>query len=296
MGEQNIKSVLTSELNQPRLSWVRKPGMAKWILVVIIIIAIAGPVLYSMALKEKAKEKEESRQQMSGFAKTMSAEQRQKAEKALQNGIKIEDAKGDFVSDFKLIMPADQILQFDTKSIEYGADDQYLYRKCSYRAVAEENLVLAGHGDIQMNCSSALYIDRQQPKAVKWGEEKYHMLTTNYDYAENLLGIELSINMPEGATEEDMNNSGVQYSIKRPFGGLVYGGVGYDYVLAAWPLSELGLKSDDAVTIFSSTEEGAKGDGTHFAVDMVPQGNQKDGTMVKWVLGQKEYQIIKEKQ
>ena len=265
----------------------RKSILKHWWSWVIIVVVLGGLFILVMSIITDDEKKSENYENTVQF----SSDQLEKANEALNNGITINDGKDDFLTEADLVVEGYQVPPFDAKSISFGIDDRYFYFKCIYWETAPKDLKIKDYTDFQMNCGISLYIDQKQDNVTKWGKGQYHLLATNYDFAEKILMIELYLDIPEGAPEEEYDYKANSHYINWPKGGLVYGGAGYDNVIAAWPLSELGMKIGDAVTININTEVGAKESKTHLAVDMIPQGSKKDDSKIKWILGQNEYLV-----
>lgn len=274
------------------------PLIRKWYFWVILLIILSGlfALFMNMATNDNKKtvgEKKDKEQRFSSQSKRMSEEQLKAAEAAFANGITINDDKDDFMVGAEGSDATYSIPKFDAKSVSFGIDDKYIYRKCTYwEVIPKSGFSINGKTDININCSTQLSIDSDQNVETKWGKGQYHLLGTNYDYINGIFFIKLFIDLPDGATEEETNYSGNPY-MRDNFGGMVYGGPGYNYYLSAWPLSKLRLQTGTAITISQETEVGSTGSKTHLAVDPVPhtKGQDKDGPIIKYILGENHYQL-----
>jgi hypothetical protein len=237
----------------------------------------------------------------------MSDTELKQANLAISKGIKIDDPENDFYhpptgsvqADGRPDNPNPYPIPFtDFKSLMVGADEQFLYVKLEYwgefpkQAYKYESELIHGVGaqvenltftnqsgvkDIANLAISIIYIDKKEGQKP----EEYQPL-------------------PEGRLLNSyyLSPQGVDETMETIYGssgntGLVFGGPGYDYVIAAYPLSLLSIKLGSEVT-FNCTVETGSSTFHHESADFILDGSEyaKSGANIKYVLGSNTYENL----
>jgi len=285
-----------------------------WWIAVLIIVAIAliiGFVLTFSKKQEKPSDNNDNEGENDEGAYTwatkLSGTELEAAHSALSQGIKIDDPENDFYQfpvgsvqgDGRPDNPDPYPIPFtDLKSLALGADEQNLYVKFEYwgefplEAYSYEGEMIHGVGaqiegftftnkfgveDVANLAVSLIYVDKKEGQRP----EEYETLPTG-----RLL------------TSYYMTPQGVDETLETIYEtsgntGSVFGGPGYDYIIAAYPLNLLSIEYGDEVT-FGCTVETGSSTFHHEAADFildVPE-NAKSGATIKYVLGSNTYENL----
>ncbi len=209
------------------------------------------------------------------------------ANTALANGIYIEDPRDDFIilesNDEKpnpeMASPY-RLPQLDVKSLQIGADDDYLYYKVTFYAKTDR-AVLVVNGDKIHSFGVNFDITEESGRVLA-------VLHTNTGWWP-IIGT--SINGTFYSTEP----TGIEWPENARFAkeknndSKMYGGAGTDFQLARFPLKTLGLSFGQKM-VFDLEVEGGSGKYSHAAADPF-LGTGKSAGMITWVIGSKEYEI-----
>lgn len=213
-----------------------------------------------------------------------------KAEAVLAKGVTVTDPARDFVtmgSNKEEVMSTDTnnlnpyvIDYLDIKSIQSGADDQYLFYRVNYyntipkwpKKVNDDEIIAIGNKFHILNEKGeetiVIHFDFGYEPIVRFGA-----LNTYYDYCPT--GIE----WPEDARMRchGQNNK-------------IVGGGGTDYVMGALPMKDVDLALGQII-FFTVDEETKSSQYTHAAVDMLGT-NGKESQIIKWTIGSDKYELV----
>lgn len=211
------------------------------------------------------------------------------AEAALKKGIEVSDPRGDFVmmgTNKEEVMDKDknnpspyQVDYLDIKSAQIGADNDFIYVKVIFWDTIPkwpESI----NGDLLNNIGLKFHIvnaknEDQIVMHFDFGWEpvvRFGALNTSYDYCPT--GVEWPENARMACHGSDSK---------------IYGGGGTNYVLAALPMKDIGLKPGQ--TIFLTVDEESRSKKyTHAAVDML-QGVGKMAGVITWGIGSSNHSI-----
>ena len=224
------------------------------------------------------------------------------AETALNKGIKIEDPQNDWYRfpnnsiqpDGRPDNPNPYPFEYtDLKSVSLGADEKYLYIKYEFWGVFPNKMqfyngdgITAVGGKIE----EFAYLNNGTNDSAELGE--------GVGYAEPN-GKEKT---PEcsAANKPSLGHLAMISVIgedqfrelifkKKEGKGMVFGGVGYNYLLEAYPLEEFGISYGQEVAFSSSTETSSCK--YHHEVVDVLEGEGKTSARIKWKLGSDKYEI-----
>jgi len=229
----------------------------------------------------------------------------QAAEKALQNGVKIDDQQNDF---FKIppgtVQPDGRpdnpnpypLPWIDFQSVSFGADENYLYVKFQFWGKFPKKGIIY---DGDMIWSTGAKIDEMyfvNPEGKNDSAEFCSdvMFVRDDEHGNRVLADEslvghLTMISPQGHDEK------METIYKTRTGaGMVAGGAGYDYVLSAIPLRIFGIKLGDEIIISFATETGSS-KYHHEAIDFIldnPEHTTKGGAKLKYKLGSNSYENL----
>ncbi len=228
---------------------------------------------------------------------------------ALANGITIADAQNDYAEvkegviqgDGRPDNPRPWAMPFtDLKNVTVGADDEYIYVKYQFYAVIPSELQRNDTDYITSVC-------------INFDLINYYNHNINQIDGSGLMqtGITYAVGNKEDAKVNDQTpvynppvvgtstfgaaNSEVKdengedtYGISSGE-GKVYGGAGFDYVIAAFPFSNLGLQKNQEIIFSVSAESGSKVY-HHQSIDpLLDFGSYKSGKRITWVIGSNTY-------
>lgn len=208
----------------------------------------------------------------------------QKANIALASGPTISDPQNDFLSKTLLGKEMDlgepyRFPYADIKSLNVGMDDQYFYYKVTFWGKIPKKPGNV-NGDYSMAVGPRLFLmnekgEIQTTMAAEFGwMPKFHIFSLNTWYLTDPTGVA----WPEGAR--------MKYE---KFDSKVYGGIGTDYIMGAFPLDKLnfiiGPEAYIAFTMESNSDQHS-----HASVDHLG-GSGKLEAFITWKVGTKEYNI-----
>jgi hypothetical protein len=304
------------------LRWV------KWVIAVLFLIII-GVVVAGFTINgqnEKRAQDEEQKAKISqiqeedqvakdireGRKPPMTADEVAKAETALFTGISIDDPQNDYLKTKPGTIQPDGRpdnsnpwpIQFtDVKKAQIGADETNLYVKYTfygtfpnemyrngedYLAMVLVNLGLHGYYNHNLNKSDAEALFQVGlAYASKSGEE-----VANGEYGSFFNPPKLGTSTFGEANSEvkDKNNEDT-YGIGTDK-GKTFGGAGYDYIIAAFPLSNLGLLFGDTITFDAVCETGSKVYHHQSGDVLLDYGSAKSGKYITWKIGSNTYTTI----
>lgn len=225
----------------------------------------------------------------------MTLEQMQKAEVAIAAGIKIDDAQNDY---FQLSGTPVQdedgrfdnydpypIPYTDLKSVSVGADSEYVYFK--FQFFGKFPVEMPSYNGDEIECTEAKVEDFGSSTT---SQEPYEL----HDYViyGRYLNGRLEKVTPQLdhyafiSTDTKMGNHNKK--------GMVGGGMGYDYILSAYPLSLFNLKLGDEVT-FRAMSETASAKYHHQDIDGAGTSvTSKSGILIKYKLGSSIFENLGE--
>lgn len=284
-----------------------------WLIFAIAFLSIAGIFLITKenSNNTRSKESETSNGQVivSGGVKTKNDEARaftqeelMAAENALENGVRIEDSEDDFhtVPEFTY-QPGETrpdnsnpypIGWTDLRSVSFGADETYIYFKFQfwdlfpYDPTIYEGDLITGTGAQVRQFS---FIDGQQRETWAQFQNTISYIDaadTTKTATQPFLHHEIMIT-PTDQLDEQYDTIFEQFTRA----GMIGGGAGTDYIIAAVPLSLFNLKLGDITTFNIGTESGSQ-KYHHTAIDYLLEGpNPKaiQGDTIQYVIGSDSY-------
>lgn len=269
----------------------------KWVGVILIIFILVG---IGFAKDRADKRKRDSNLKNTGNisqqlsrTKNFSAEQLQKAEKALLNGVALEDEKDDFYIAPEISKEeiekgynnpdAYRISYFDYKRLSFGADEEYLYFKHEYWDKFPEKGLIEYNGD---------KITETVAKIVELsfvGKENEMTSLVDGICFPNCGNEIIRHYYFVGWTGEQMKK---RDGMPDGYNGMITGGPGYDYILSAYPLADLGLKTGDEI-VFSHESETTSEKWHHATADRLFQlPETKRSKIIKWVVGSNRFELV----
>ena len=224
------------------------------------------------------------------------------ADKALANGIRIEDPQNDWYRFPPGSMQPDgrpdnsnpyPLGWTDFRSVSVGADENYLYFKFQFWDIFPQK-VMPINGDLIHSMGAKIeslsFINNEDKiDTADLGSGIWYVEMQNETWVpadQGILGHDAMIS-PTGRDE-------LQETIFKMLtsAGMVAGGPGFDYIFSAYPLSLFNLKSGDEITFHSSTETGSTVF-HHEALDvLLDKPNSKFGETIKYRLGSNHYEIV----
>jgi hypothetical protein len=238
--------------------------------------------------------------------KPFTMDQLKQADLALSKGIKIDDPQYDFFqfppNSFQPDGRPDNSDPYplpwtNLKSLSVGADANYMYVKFEFWGEFPYKMVTYNGDDIMATGAKLTEFtftnkDGQEDSAelgdgVDFVEYRGENKFLDYVPAKKPTLGQLAMLSPTGQDEQ------LETIYKTMNGaGMVGGGAGYNYVIGAYPLNELGLKFGDEVVFSCSTETGSK-IYHHEAIDLLlDEDNIKFGSRIKYKLGNDQYEIL----
>jgi hypothetical protein len=223
------------------------------------------------------------------FAIKFSNEFRQKVENALSSGIILNDERNDFVpmgikdlnQGGKPNNQSPYNLGFnDIKSVQLGADKDYLYYKVQFwgsnpkKAPVIDGDTIIGSG-VKLGLVDKKGMDLQVLYVGSGWIPKIGVSTIDTNYSYGATGITWPEDKRMTHTDRDSK---------------VDGGSGTSYLMGAFPLPKMDLKSGQEVNFTVSIEtESEKYD--HAAVDVLMSHGDKQGDYITWKIGSNVYRI-----
>jgi len=284
-----------------------------------IIISFVGFIVYSnQANNKKDEEKEKQKQQQmtdqalknQGYKyvePTMTKELLIKANLALVNGISVDDAANDFA-----VPPPDPIgldgktdnrnpykLNWnDIKKVAFAADEENFYVRYNFYGIIPKRMATVSGDDIKsLSCNLGLSSFKTKRGKTDEGLLQIGLMYTEaksgkdnkdesvgYDIIEPRLGA-LGVATP--TTNQDKYGETI-YGINDT-SGKVSGGIGKDYVIAAFPLSDFDILPGSDITFDVSVETNSR-IYHHSSVDpLLDFGSVKMGKQITYKLGSNTY-------
>lgn len=253
-----------------------------------------GPKVEESNVDKKKSDKNDFKS--TGETKPFTASQLTAANQALSTGIKIDDPENDWVKFPEGSMQPDgrpdnsnpyPLPWTDFKSLNVGADEEYLYVKFEFWGNFPEKPVIYNGDTIEGGCGKINGFTFTNSEGKKDSGDL--ISTINFNVADNgkIQGVDqVAMISPSGQDEH-------QETIFKIFSkdGMMAGGAGADYLLSAYPLSQFNLKLGDEVTFDSSGENGST-IYHHEAVDII-LGHEtgKFGDTIKYKLGANTYEV-----
>ncbi|MHB8807785.1 MAG: hypothetical protein ACYC59_09415 [Anaerolineaceae bacterium] len=221
----------------------------------------------------------------------LSHEDIQKADTAFDSGIKIDDEQDDFVimGSNKEVSnennPSPYRLSFlDIRSLEVGTDQNYLYYKVTFFDVIPDQPISINDDQIRDIGCKLNVVDQENMDQEILSVDTGYLPIINFPSLSTYYFYD-----PTGIQEPEIARFNHQDSDSK-----LYGGVGEDYILGAFPLQKLNLQVGQEIYMTFSMETRSE-QYTHAAVDVL-LGSGKQPAIIKWVIGTNIYQIIEFKQ
>jgi len=301
-----------------------------WLITVVIIVLLAGTVVFFTTSTNKAREEDERKQNekeknsqtqvdsqemkdiREGRKPPMTSDELAKAEAAFTAGISIDDLQNDYVKVGPGTIQADgrpdnsspwPVPFTDLKKAQIGADETYLYTKYTFYDIFPTEMYRNGEdflAGIGVNLGLKEYFNHNLNKT-----DESALFQTGITYAANSNKDALNgeygsfFNPPKLGTStfgqanskiKDKNNEDT-YGIGTD-AGKTFGGAGYDYMIAAFPLSNLGLIFGDTITFDISCESGSKVY-HHQSIDpLLDFGSAKSGQYIIYKIGSNTFTSI----
>lgn len=292
-----------------------------WIILIVVFIIIIILVLINENIeKRKEKEKADNKQKTNwqeteeqknireGRKPPMTSKELAAADKALALGISIDDPQNDYVKMPGGIRPDGRPdntnpwpLPFtDLKKAQVGADQTYIYVKYQFYGIIPVKMVTVGDDFLSgsgVNFGVNKYYNNNLKKEQEGAlmqtaicyatrtKEQLRLDSTSEFYNPPKLGTST---FGEANAEVKNKDGEDTYGIATSE-GKVYGGAGYDYILAAFPLANLGLKYGDTIIFEISAESGSRVY-HHQSVDaLLDYGHSKSGEYITWKIGSNTY-------
>lgn len=173
----------------------------------------------------------------------------------------------------------------DVKSMNVGADQNYLYFKINFYGTipkkADQN-----NGDPIMNTGNKVEIMDQ-------GGADRAIAVAGFGWTTSFLPPVIDTSCMYGATGIEWPE-GARF-LHQDKSGKVYGGAGYDYIMGMFPLDKLELKYGEMAYLSLSAETSSKNYG-HASIDVLqgPGEGSKMPGFVTWRVGSNTYQINNE--
>lgn len=244
----------------------------KWILLLILIfvVSVAGYYAYVQIWKPQFRG--------NGL---------EKANAALANGVTLTDPKDDFMiteSNDEKINPEKaspyRLPEFDVKSLQFGADQEYFYYKVTYYAPTTKGVVRVNRDRIQGYGSNFDVIDDSgvitavlHTSAGWWPVVGIPINGTFYSTGPT------GVVWPENA----------RFSKEKNTDSKMAGGAGTDYQLGRFPLKTLGLTYGSKMN-FDVEMEGGSDKYSHAFADAF-LGTGKSPAIITWTIGTTNYSI-----
>jgi len=276
--------------------------MWKWSKWVLLLLVLAGTIVLALTISSSHQNKEnteptENVQIILGpgeETRTFTTDELQAANIALKNGIIIEDPENDFYPiPHGTIQKEDNrpdnsdpypIPWTDLKSVNIGADKNYLYVKSTFWGQFPNERTIY-NGDLVWG------------SGVKLTNFKFKNKESKIDSADMSDTIRYDNEPIPGLLHSAMISPTITVNFELQFKtttgeGMITGGPGFDYILAAYPLKNYDLKLGDEVTFDASSESGSD-KFHHEAIDLLlDQTNSKFGKTLIYKIGSNTYSIL----
>ncbi|HOZ54086.1 MAG TPA: hypothetical protein PKY25_02010 [Bacilli bacterium] len=294
-----------------------------WVLLIVIIIIIVSYIIISIYIDKKIEDKkeqdkivferrrqeEEKRRKLAELYPEMSKKEIEKANNAFNNGIFIDDPEHDFVKmpeglqgDGKPDNQNPEKLPYtDLKKVYIGADNKYVYVKYEFYGNFPKDIYEFGNNDflysIGVNLNLTQYYNHNLNK-----EDKSALMQLTISYASKkknqskITEDSTFFDLPHVATSTfgEANSLVKDENGEDTYGigtnaGKTYGGVNTNYIMAEFPLSNLGLKHGDTI-IFDIAAESSSRVYHHQSNDaLLDYGSSKTGEYITWIIGSNSY-------
>jgi hypothetical protein len=295
----------------------------KWGIGAAIVALILGAVAFSdrqdkLAEQQKQVQKiQEEREKQAGLEREMkdvhegrkppmTAEELALAEAALAKGISIDDGQNDYAKvapgtiqpDGRPDNPNPWPLPFtDLKNAKIGADEKYLYVKYTFWGKFPEKMAKVGDDyltGVGVNLGLNDFYNHNTQASRQTGLLQTGLNYWSRDKEDNWNEADICVPPVLNTSTFGEPNSAVQYKGEDTYGiatgeGKTYGGAGDDYLVAEFPLSNLGLKYGDEIKFDLGTESGSKVF-HHECIDPILDfGSAKMGKLIIWKIGSGSY-------
>lgn len=249
--------------------------MWKWIkwfllLVLVFFISVSGYYWYVQVYKTQ-----------------FSSSELKQAESVLADGVTLTDPKDDFImvesNDEKVsvgkVSPY-RLAQFDIKSLQFGADQEYFYYKVNYFAPISKKAMsingdpIHGYGSNFDVVDDSGKITAVLHTSAGWWPVVGTAINGTY-YSTGPTGIE----WPENA----------RFSKEKNTDSKMAGGAGTDYQLGRFPLKTLGLTYGGKMNFDLECEGGSQKYSHAFADAFL--GTGKSPAIITWTVGSKNYSV-----
>ncbi len=300
---------------KPKISFVKR----YWLIFIIAIVVLAGGFIVisniqgqkneeqKQSQKDKQKADETNNQEYVYEDPVMNTEQLATATTALQSGISIDDPANDFAQVAEAPKGLDgkndntkpyQLNWNDVKKVTIGADNENFYIRYDYYGAIPGNMVTVGGDDIKtLSCNVGLakFISNS-------GQQNEGMFQVGVQFTEQRgkdskdesLGYDALAKPRMGLTSIASPSSQLdkygetEYAIQSQ-NGTVFGGIGSDYIIAAFPLANLDIKPGSEMTFDISVETNSR-IYHHSSIDpILDYGSTKTGMQITYNLGSNSY-------
>jgi len=311
--------------DQPEKSFLKR----YWWIIVILFLIILGVVItvstingqnekkaqdeeQKVKVAQREKEDQATKDMQEGRKPPMTTEEVSKANEALALGISIDDLQNDYVKvkpgtiqpDGRPDNSSPWPTPFtDMKNTQIGADETYLYVKYTFYGIFPTEMYRNGEdflAGVGVNLGLKKYFNHNLNE-----QDESALYQTGITYAANSSKEALNgeygsfFNPPKLGTStfgqansavKDKNNEDT-YGIGTD-AGKTFGGAGYDYILVAFPLSNLGLLFGDTITFDIACESGSKVY-HHQSIDpLLDFGSVKSGKLITYKIGSSTYTSV----
>ena len=265
---------------------------------------------------EKIDQTQEDSQEMKdireGRKPPMTADEVTKAEAAFTTGISIDDPQNDYVKVKPGTMQPDNrpdnsspwpVPFTDLKKVQIGADETYLYTKYTFYDAFPNEMYRNGEDFLAMilvNIGLQEYFNHNLNKtdaSALFQVGLAYAMNSNKDALNGEYGS--FFNPPKLGTStfgeansvvKDKNNEDT-YGIGTDK-GKTFGGAGYDYILAAFPLDNIGLLFGDTITFDVACESGSKVYHHQSGDVLLDYGSAKSGKYIIYKIGSNTYTSV----
>jgi len=287
--------------------------------IIITFLSFVGFFVYSKQAqtkkdeeKEKAKQEQMKNQQENQGYKyiepTMTEAELAKASLALKNGVSIDDPENDFVippvgvdADGKSDNQKPYSLGWnDLKKVTFGADNENIYIRYDFYGILPNSMVTTEGDDIR-GIGGNVGISKFKSTDGKTNEGMWQIGLT---YVEskgkdskdesagyNVITPRLGVTSIASPTSEIDKHGETIYSLGSDK-GKVYGGVGKDFLMAAFPLANLHVLPGSDISFDIGVETGSRVY-HHASIDpLLDFGSAKSGKIIQYKLGSSTYTSV----
>jgi len=329
MDEPLIKLDEEEKIDKPNILKSKLITLKKywWIFVIVftVLVIFVSVVVISNVNHARDREKESQKAQeiaaqeqkqlqiekdnREGRKPPLTSEELAIANTALGAGISIDDGQNDFAKMSSALQPdgrPDNVNPWplpytDLKNVQIGADNNYLYAKYQFYGLFPNDLFRNGDdflAGVGVNFGLENYFNHNLGKVDSSALFQVGLAYASKNKDEDRLSESSSFfNPPKLGTSTfgEANPLVKDKDGEDTYGissgeGKAFGGAGYDYIIVAFPLSNLGLQFGDEITFSLSTESGSRVF-HHQSVDpLLDFGSAKMGRIVTWKIGSNSYQ------